>query len=85
MHLRSVGHHSRGRWLKENVSNSPHVVFQVYVLPALIRVYSCCCFCQSFVFLEQLSQGEEATPIFTPEDGYNWQIAKACFESADFM
>lgn len=36
-------------------------------------------------FREQLSQGEEATPIFTPEDGYNWQIAKACFESADFM
>eukprot|EP00903_Cladosiphon_okamuranus_P008352 g8033.t1 len=33
----------------------------------------------------QLSQGEEATPIFTPEDGYNWQIAKACFESADFI
>eukprot|EP00752_Nemacystus_decipiens_P012081 g10711.t1 len=33
----------------------------------------------------QLSQGEEATPIFTPEDGYNWQIAKSCFESADFI
>lgn len=33
----------------------------------------------------QLSQGKEATPIFVPEDGYNWQIAKACFESAEFM
>ncbi|CAM9988636.1 unnamed protein product [Ectocarpus sp. 4 AP-2014] len=33
----------------------------------------------------QLSQGEEATPIFTPEDGNNWLIAKACFESADFI
>ncbi|CAN0249624.1 unnamed protein product [Pylaiella littoralis] len=30
-------------------------------------------------------QGEEATPVFTPADGYNWQIAKACFESADFI
>ncbi len=35
--------------------------------------------------VEQLSQGETATPIFTPEDGYNWKIAKACFEAADFM
>ncbi|CAM9689337.1 unnamed protein product, partial [Hapterophycus canaliculatus] len=33
----------------------------------------------------QLSQGEEATPIFTPADGNNWKIAKACFESADFI
>ncbi|CAM9747685.1 unnamed protein product [Pylaiella littoralis] len=33
----------------------------------------------------QLSQGEAATPIFTPEDGYNWKIAKACFEAADFI
>lgn len=32
----------------------------------------------------QLSQ-KEATPIFTPDDGYNWMIAKACFESADFI
>lgn len=32
----------------------------------------------------QLSQ-KEATPIFTPADGYNWMIAKACFESADWM
>ncbi|CAM9993234.1 unnamed protein product, partial [Ectocarpus fasciculatus] len=35
--------------------------------------------------IQQLSQGEEATPIFTPEDGNNWLIAKACFESADFI
>ena len=33
----------------------------------------------------QLSQGTEATPIFMPEDGYNWQIAKACFEASEFM
>ncbi|CAM9249351.1 unnamed protein product [Ascophyllum nodosum] len=33
----------------------------------------------------QLSQGEEATPIFVPEDGYNWRIAKASFEAADFI
>ncbi|CAM9271580.1 unnamed protein product, partial [Laminaria digitata] len=32
----------------------------------------------------QLSQGHEATPIFLPEDGINWKIAKACFESAEF-
>ncbi|CAN0534650.1 unnamed protein product, partial [Laminaria digitata] len=24
-------------------------------------------------------------PIFTPEDGYNWLIAKTCFEAADFI
>eukprot|EP00903_Cladosiphon_okamuranus_P014136 g13137.t1 len=33
----------------------------------------------------QLSQGETATPIFTPEEGYNWKIAKACFEATDFI
>ncbi|CAN0224047.1 unnamed protein product [Ectocarpus sp. 6 AP-2014] len=33
----------------------------------------------------QLSQGETAAPIFTPDDGYNWKIAKACFEAADFV
>lgn len=34
----------------------------------------------------QLSQGEEATPIFTPDDPeYTWKIAKSCFEAADFM
>ncbi|CAM9747614.1 unnamed protein product [Pylaiella littoralis] len=33
----------------------------------------------------QLSQGETATPIFTPDDGYNWKIAMACFEAADFI
>eukprot|EP00904_Undaria_pinnatifida_P008485 jgi/Undpi1/4767/HiC_scaffold_18.g08120.m1 len=33
----------------------------------------------------QLSQGKTATPIFTPDDGFNWQIAKACFEAADFI
>eukprot|EP00904_Undaria_pinnatifida_P007085 jgi/Undpi1/3506/HiC_scaffold_16.g06878.m1 len=33
----------------------------------------------------QLSQGETATPIFEPSDGTNWAIAKACFESADFI
>ncbi|CAM9249501.1 unnamed protein product [Ascophyllum nodosum] len=33
----------------------------------------------------QVSQGEEATPIFMPGEGFNWQIAKACFESADFI
>eukprot|EP00904_Undaria_pinnatifida_P011934 jgi/Undpi1/7871/HiC_scaffold_24.g10343.m1 len=33
----------------------------------------------------QLSQGNEATPIFLPEDGINWQIAKACFEASDFI
>ncbi|CAN0326469.1 unnamed protein product [Ectocarpus sp. 6 AP-2014] len=33
----------------------------------------------------QLSQGDTATPIFTPDDGYNWKIAKACFEAADFI
>ncbi|CAM9248584.1 unnamed protein product, partial [Laminaria digitata] len=31
----------------------------------------------------QLSQGETATPIFTPEDGFNWRIAKACFAASD--
>ncbi len=35
--------------------------------------------------VEQLTQGEEATPIFTPGDGYNWKIAMASFEAADFM
>lgn len=38
-----------------------------------------------FFCVLQLSQGEEETPIFTPDDDMNWQIAKACFESADFM
>lgn len=38
-----------------------------------------------FYHVLQLSQGETATPIFTPEDGYNWKIAKACFEATDFM
>eukprot|EP00904_Undaria_pinnatifida_P007086 jgi/Undpi1/3507/HiC_scaffold_16.g06879.m1 len=33
----------------------------------------------------QLSQGAEPTPIFFPGEGYNWQIAKACFEGADFI
>eukprot|EP00904_Undaria_pinnatifida_P011936 jgi/Undpi1/7873/HiC_scaffold_24.g10345.m1 len=33
----------------------------------------------------QLSQGKEATPIFLPEDGINWHIAKACFEAAEFI
>ncbi|CAN0120686.1 unnamed protein product [Ascophyllum nodosum] len=33
----------------------------------------------------QQSQGETAPPIFTPEDGYNWMIAKARFEAADFI
>ncbi|CAN0288357.1 unnamed protein product [Ascophyllum nodosum] len=33
----------------------------------------------------QLSQGEDATPIFMPGEGYNWMIAKACFEAADFI
>eukprot|EP00752_Nemacystus_decipiens_P003497 g3229.t1 len=33
----------------------------------------------------QLSQGETATPIFTPDEGYNWKIAKACFEATDFI
>ena len=39
----------------------------------------------SHVRAVQLSQGETATPIFTPEEGYNWKIAKACFEATDFM
>lgn len=36
---------------------------------------------------EQLDQGdgEKPTPIFTPEDGYNWKIATSCFEASDFM
>lgn len=34
----------------------------------------------------QLSQGKEATPIFTPDDPeYTWKIAKAAFEASDFM
>lgn len=33
----------------------------------------------------QLGQGKTATPIFTPEDGFTWKIAKACFEASDFM
>lgn len=39
----------------------------------------------SYIRSSQLSQGKDASPIFMPEDGYNWQIAKACFESAEFM
>lgn len=40
---------------------------------------------RTFICRWQLSQGETATPIFTPDEGYNWKIAKACFEASDFM
>ena len=47
-----------------------------------VRLFVCLFACLSAY---QLSQGEEATPIFMPGEGNNWMIAKACFESADFM
>lgn len=34
---------------------------------------------------EENQEDEEFLPIFTPTDGYNWMIAKTCFEAADFM
>lgn len=37
------------------------------------------------VWLVQLSQGKEATLIIVPTDGYNWMIAKTCFEAGDFV
>lgn len=63
----------------------PKYVIALAVCCILLFVYCYLHHTRTLIVLLQLSQGEAATPIFTPDEGYNWKIAKACFEATDFM